>query len=214
MKKVCLLLLLLVGLTGCSKDNGQYNQGIYMLVDTSGTYTKELFQAKRIINFILAKLNPGDTFVVAQVNSASFTQKNIIDKQTFDERPSMTNEQKRQFSKVVDRFIKRVKPSAYTDITGGLLQGIEFLNEVNTGRKVILIFSDLKQDLHPGYVRNIPLKLKGFQVIAVNVTKLRSDNIDPREYMKRLAEWKRKVVTGGGSWSVINDLERLDTIFN
>lgn len=213
MKKICLFLLLLVGLASCSKDNGQYNQGVYMLVDTSGTYTKELFQAKRIINFILAKLNPGDTFVVAQVNSASFTQKDIIDKQTFDERPSMANEQKRQFSKVVSRFVKEVKPSAYTDITGGLLQAIEFLNEVNPGHKTILIFSDLQQDLHPGYVRNIPLKLKGFQVIAVNVIKLRSDNIDPREYMKRLAEWKRKVVTGGGSWRVINDLERLDTIF-
>ncbi|MEJ2452463.1 MAG: VWA domain-containing protein, partial [Gammaproteobacteria bacterium] len=78
---------------------------------------------------------------------------------------------------------------------------------------LILIFSDLKEELRPGYVRNIPLKLKGFQVIAVNVTKLRSDNVDPREYMNRLAKWKSKVVTGGGSWKVINDLERLEPIF-
>lgn len=214
MKKTCLVLfLVLLSVTGCSKDSSQYTQGVYMLVDTSGTYTKELSQAKRIINFILAKLNPGDTFAVAQVNSGSFTQKDIIDKQTFDDRPSMADEQKREFSRVVSKFIKRVRPSSYTDITGGLLQAIEFLNEANTGRKLILIFSDLKQDLHPGYVRNIPLKLKGFQVIAVNVTKLRSDNVDPREYINRLAKWKRKVITGGGSWRVINDLQRLDHIF-
>ena len=184
-----------------------------MLVDTSGTYTNELAQAQRIINFILAKLNPGDTFAVAQVNTGSFTEKDIVHKQTFDDRPSMANEQKRKFQEAVAKFIKGVKPSAYTDITGGLLQAIEYLNEANTGRKVILIFSDLKEELHPGYVRNIPLKLKGFQVIAVNVTKLRSDNVDPREYMKRLDEWQSKVVTGGGSWKVINDLERLDPIF-
>lgn len=214
MKKASILLLVLVAwLTACSKDTGPYNEGVYMLLDTSGTYTKELAQAQRIISFILAKLNPGDAFAVAQVNSASFSEKDIIRKQTFDDRPSMANEQKRKFQKAVNKFVKGVKPSSYTDITGGLLQAIEYLNEANTGRKIILIFSDLKEELRPGYVRNIPLKLKGFQVIAVNVTKLRSDNVDPREYMKRLEEWQSKVVTGGGSWKVINDLERLDPIF-
>jgi len=214
MKKASILLLfLLVWLTACSRNNGPYNEGVYMLLDTSGTYTNELTQAQRIISFILAKLNPGDSFAVAQVNSASFSEKDIIHKQTFDDRPSMANEQKRKFQKAVAKFIKGVKPSAYTDITGGLLQAIEYLNEANTGKKMILIFSDLKEELRPGYVRNIPLKLKGFQVIAVNVTKLRSDNVDPREYMKRLEDWQSKVVTGGGSWKVINDLERLDPIF-
>lgn len=209
-----LLVVMVVCLSACSKDHGPYNQGVYMLVDTSGSYTKELTQAQRIINFILAKLNPGDTFAVAQVNTGSFTERDIVRKQTFDDRPSMANEQKRMFSEAIAKFAKEVKPSAYTDITGGILQAIEFLNEANTGRKIILIFSDLKEELHPGFVRNIPLKLKGFQVIAVNVTKLRTDNIDPREYMKRLDDWQAKVVSGGGSWKVINDLERLDPIFD
>lgn len=214
MKKILLVFILaLFQLSACSKGNVNYNMGVYMLVDTSGTYTSELKQAQKIINFILAKLNPGDTFAVAQVNTGSFSEKNIIEKKTFDDRPSMTNEQKRAFKQSVDKFVRHVKPSSYTDITGGILQGIEFLNEANTGTKMILIFSDLKEDLRPGYVRNIPLKLKGFQVIAVNVTKLRSDNVDPREYMNRLAKWKTKVVTGGGSWKVINDLERLEPIF-
>jgi hypothetical protein len=214
MKKASVfVLLVLVWLTGCSRDSGPYNTGVYMLLDTSGTYTNELTQAQRIISFILAKLNPGDSFAVAQVNSASFSEKDIIQKQNFDDRPSMANEEKRKFQHAVAKFIKGVKPSAYTDITGGLLQAIEYLNEANTGRKIVLIFSDLKEELRPGYVRNIPLQLKGFQVIAVNVTKLRSDNVDPREYMKRLEQWQSKVVTGGGSWKVINDLERLDPIF-
>jgi hypothetical protein len=46
-------------------------------------------------------------------------------------------------------------------------------------------------------------------VVAVNVTKLRSDNIDPREYLDRLAAWRNKVEAGGGEWRVINDLDRL-----
>ena len=215
MKKTSILfLLVVVWLTACSKNNGPYNQGIYMLVDTSGTYTNELVQAQRIINFSLAKLNPGDTFAVARVDTGSFSEKDIIHKQSFDDRPSMANQQKRKFRDSIDTFIKEVKPSSYTDITGGILQAIEYLNEANTGRKIILIFSDMKEELRPGFVRNIPLQLNGFQVIAVNVTKLRTDNVDPREYMKRLEEWQGKVESGGGTWKVINDLERLDPIFD
>ena len=47
---------------------------------------------------------------------------------------------------------------------------------------------------------------------AVNVTKLRTDNVDPREYMNRLETWQGRVESGGGTWRVINDLDRLDRI--
>ena len=189
-------------------------QGVYMLVDTSGTYTQELEQAQRIINFTLSKLNPGDTFAVARVDTGSFSEKDIIFKQHFDDRPSAANQQKRKFRDAIDTFIKNVKPSAYTDITGGILQAIEYLNESETGTKTILIFSDLKEELRKGFVRDIPLQLNGFRVVAVNVTKLRSDNVDPREYLTRLDAWQSKVESGGGTWKVINDLSRLEPIFN
>jgi hypothetical protein len=51
----------------------------------------------------------------------------------------------------------------------------------------------------------------GFVVIALNVTKLGSDNIDPR--VKRLEDWKLRVEASGGRWRVINDLDRLDPAF-
>jgi len=50
----------------------------------------------------------------------------------------------------------------------------------------------------------------GFEVIALNVTKLRSDGIDPREYLARLQHWRGRVETTGGHWRVINDLDGLD----
>ena len=209
-----MLLVAILAVIGCTDNKGPYNQGVYMLIDTSGTYTKELTHAQRIINFTLSKLNPGDTFAVARVDTASFSEKNIIYKQTFDERPSMTNQQKRKFRDKIDKFVKEAKPSAYTDITGGILQAIEYLNEANTGKKTIMIFSDLKEELRKGYVRDIPLQLNGVNVIALNVTKLRSDNVDPREYLDRLDEWRKKVEAGGGKWRVINDLERLDGLFD
>ncbi|HID35923.1 MAG TPA: VWA domain-containing protein [Ghiorsea sp.] len=200
-------------LLGC--DNGKElptTKGVYMLLDTSGTYTQELVKAQHLINFTLAKLSPGDTFAVARVDTASFSEKDIIAKVTFDDRPSIANRQKRQFREKIDAFVKEVKPSGYTDITGGLLQAIEYLNEAGVGKKTALIFSDLKEELKEGYIRDIPLQLGGFSVVALNVTKLRSDNIDPREYMDRLQMWEEKVTSGEGTWRVVNDMERLESI--
>lgn len=187
-------------------------RGVYMLMDTSGTYTKELKQAQRVINYILSELGPGDSFAVARVDTGSFSEKDIVSKVTFQDRPSMSNQQKRVFRETIDKFVKTVKGSSYTDITGGILQGIEFLNEAGTGHNTILIFSDLKEELRKGYKRDIPLSVTGYSVVALNVTKLRSDNIDPREYLDRLEAWRLKVESGGGEWRVINDMARLEKI--
>ncbi|MCG6887873.1 MAG: VWA domain-containing protein [Proteobacteria bacterium] len=205
-----LLVTVVLLLVGCS-DNTSSSRGVYMLMDTSGTYTNELKQAQRVINYILSTLQPGDSFAVARVDTGSFSEKDIVAKVTFDDRPSKANQQKRVFREKIDSFIKTVKPSPYTDITGGMLQALEWLNESNAGQKTILIFSDLKEELKKGYVRDIPLQLNGFSVVALNVTKLRSDNIDPREYLDRLSAWQNRVEAGGGNWQVVNDLERLDT---
>lgn len=185
-----------------------------MLLDTSGTYTQELKQAQRIINYVLSELEPGDTFAVARIDTGSFSEKDIVYKQTFDSRPSQANAERRMFRDKIDKFVKTVKPSPYTDITGGILQAVEYINEIGPGYKTILIFSDMKEELRKGYVRDIPLQLDGFKVIALNVTKLRSDNVDPREYLDRLAKWQERVESGGGQWKVVNDMERLESIMD
>lgn len=199
-------------LAACS-NTGPTNSGVYLLLDTSGTYTKELSNAQKLVSVLLVKMNPSDSFAVARIDTGSFSEKDIITKVTFSDRPSEANRQKRHFRDSMVKFIKEVKPSRFTDITGGLLQAVEYLNEKGTGRKTILIYSDLKEELPQGYVRDIPLQLEGVDIVALNVTKLRSDNIDPREYMDRLEKWQRRVEEGGGSWRVINDMDRLESIF-
>ncbi|MFO7596081.1 MAG: VWA domain-containing protein, partial [Desulfocurvibacter africanus] len=64
-----------------------------------------------------------------------------------------------------------------------------------------------------GYKRDFPMNLAGISVVALNVTKLRNDQIDPRKYQQRLEEWRARVEQGGGSFLVVNDLERLERIF-
>ncbi len=196
---------------GCAEE-GPQNRGVYLLMDTSGTYTNELDNAQQLINVILVRLDPGDSFAVGRIDTGSFSEKDIVAKVTFDDRPSQANQQKRHFRDSVDNFVKSVKSSKFTDISGGVLQAIEYLNEKGTDQKHILIFSDLKEELPNGYIRDIPLQLEGYDIVALNVTKLRSDNVDPREYLDRLEDWQRRVEEGGGTWRVINDMDRLERI--
>ena len=205
----------LVLLAGCDTSSQVVNRstGVYMLLDTSGTYAQELEKAQQIINFTLSRLNPGDSFAVARIDTGSFSEKDIVAKVTFDDRPSTTNGQKRQFRDEITAFVETVRPAQYTDISGGLLQAIEFLSEKDPGHKTILIFSDLKEDLDEGYVRDFSIPFDDTEVIALNVTKLRSDNNDPREYMDRLQAWRTRVEQSGGLWRVINDLDRIESIF-
>ena len=196
---------------GCS-DSGPRNTGVYLLLDTSGTYRQELDKAEQIINYTLTQLDALDSFAVARIDTGSFSEQDIVAKVTFDDRPSAANEQKRAFSESIGEFVDTAATSPYTDITGGLLQAVEFLNEKAPGRKTIFIFSDLKEDLEDGYIRDIAVELEGFEVVALNVTKLRSDNLDPREYQERLAMWQQRVESEGGTWRVVNDLDRLESL--
>ena len=207
-----LMLVVLLGGSGCNDYKG-HSHAVYLLLDTSGTYTKELNKAQRIIKYLLGNLNPGDSFAVARIDSDSFSEKDIIAKATFDTRPSMANSQKRQFANTIEDFTKKtVKGSRYTDISGGLLQAVEYINETGAGKKTIFIFSDLKEDLPKGYVRDFKFSMDGFTVSALNVTKLRSDNVNPEEYLKRLKFWGERVEEGGGTWRVINDLDRGESL--
>jgi hypothetical protein len=205
-----LVTIALCALLASCGQQGPQNSGVYMLLDTSGTYREELDKAEQIIRYTLSRLGETDTFAVARIDTGSFSEKDIIAKASFDDRPSAVNRQKRAFAVQVADFVDSASSSPYTDISGGILQAVEYLNEKGTGHKTILIFSDLKEDLEEGYVREFELELGGFRVIALNVTKLRSDNIDPREYLGRLESWQGRVEKAGGEWSVINDLDGLD----
>ncbi|HUF74071.1 MAG TPA: VWA domain-containing protein [Gammaproteobacteria bacterium] len=208
-----LIALTLLMLAGCDAS-GPRNTGVYMLVDTSGTYRQELDRAEQIINYTLSRLDAHDSFAIARIDTGSFSEKDIVATVTFDDRPSAANQQKREFSQTAHEFLTGVGASPYTDITGGLLQAVEFLNEKGPQQKRVFIFSDLKEDLEAGYIRDIPVPLQDVEVFALNVTKLRSDNIDPREYLDRLEAWRARVESEGGTWRVINDLDNLEQLLD
>lgn len=200
--------------SGCGEQGGN-QRAVYMLLDTSGTYSQEVDKAQYVVNWLIGTLNPGDTLAVARVKSRSFSEKDIIAKATFVKDPLQVNQQKKALRDKLSALREQTKGgSAYTDITGGMIQGAEFVNETGAGKKTILIFSDMQEELDKVTIRNFPISLKDIRVVAVNVTKLNTDNIDPRRYLGRLEAWQKRVqAAGAAEWKVINDLERLDAIF-
>ena len=214
MKKILFALSTLLALAGCA-DPKEHSHAVYMLIDTSGTYSQESAKAQLIVNYLLGTLQPGDSLAVARVKSRSFSEKDIIAKATFDSRPSQANAQKRAFREAIDNSLRQVMPSRYTDITGAMIQGAEYLNEAGAGRKTIIVFSDMQEELDKVTVRDFPISLQNIRIVAVNVVKLSTDNVDPRRYLGRLDDWKKRVEGAGATeWRVINDLERLDSILS
>ena len=187
------------------------------VIDTSGTYAREMNKAQTVVNYLLGTINPGDALAVGKVKSRSFSEKDIIARVSLGKDPLAANAQKRAFSEQFADFAKaerQAKGSRYTDITGGIIQAAEFLNETQAGRKTIIIFSDMQEELDYKTVRDIPIKLDGIRVVALNVTKLDTDNIDPRRYLDRLEWWEKRTRTAGASdWKVVNDMQHLDRIF-
>jgi len=214
MKRILGALIAALLATGCS-EQGSHARAVYMLIDTSGTYAQELEKAQRVLHWLIGTLNPGDTLAVARVKSRSFSEKDIIAKATFVKDPLQVNQQKRALKEQLATLQERTKGgSAYTDITGGMLQAAEFLQETGAGRKTIVIFSDMQEELDKRTKRNIPIDLTGIRVVALNVTKLKTDNIDPRRYTERLAWWEKRVKGGGAkSWYIVNDMDHLERIF-
>lgn len=214
-RRAFLLSVPLLGLAqvlGCT-DPRSHSHAVYLLVDTSGTYAREVDKAQLIVNYLLGSLQPGDSLAVARVRSRSFSEKDIVAKATFDQRPSQANAQKRLFKDRVAAFTATARGSVNTDITGGLIQGALFLNETGAGKKTILIFSDMQEELDRSTIRDFPIDLKDIRVVAVNVVKLNTDNIDPRRYLGRLDAWQKRVEAAGArEWRVINDLEHLDAL--
>lgn len=212
LSRLLMVTAVVMGLGACGGIGHTPTRGVYLLVDTSGSYVHEFDKAQTIIGYLLANLKPGDSLAVARIGTASFNEKDIVAKATFSGRPSEANRQKRHFVEQTRKFFKTARATAYTDITGGMLQAVSWLNEENPDHKIILIFSDMKQEIPKNYVRNIDFHMAGFKVVALNVTKLRSDNVDPRKYMNRLSRWSKRVKKGGGRWQVINNMAHLKDI--
>jgi len=194
----------------CSKPSEK--KAVYVLVDTSGVYSKQFDKVQSVMRYLLGALQAGESLAFARIDDENFNETDIIARINFDLRPSIANAQKRAFLESVDQFGKNIIPGKYTDITGGILQAIEYLNETQAKQRYILILSDLKEETKKDRVRNFPISFNGIHVVVINVAEFEKNNADSKEYQARVEEWIKRVEQGGGDWKLIDDMNQLDEI--
>ena len=137
-------------LASCA-DGRNYNQAICVLIDVSGTYADEKAEVASILKRdVLPAMLPGDTLLVIRIDSESYEKDNIEALVTLDPRPSHANAQKLALARRLDAFAANAVTSDHTDILGAMLLGSEYLGEIEAESRVMLVFSDLEQDLPAG----------------------------------------------------------------
>lgn len=194
-------------------DGGRrYDQAICALIDVSGTYADEKREAVRHLKReILPNLVPGDTLIVIRIDSESYQKENVEALLTLDARPSHANSQKLALARRLDAFAVGEHTSEYTDIPGAMMLGAEYLREVGAGSRVMLVFSDMQEDLPKGSRREMgEREFEGIQVVAMNIKRLDRDAADPEAFRRRIAGWEQRVIGRGAlGWRTIMDPNKL-----
>lgn len=196
---------------GCA-DSRRYDQSIGLLIDTSGTYADQHEHIVRVIKVeILPKMEPGDSLLLVRIDSESYDRGNVAALVTFDRRPSHANAQKLAFARKLDEFAARSPAARYSDIPGAMMLAGEYLAEIGSGSRVMLLFSDMSEELPPGVKRQLgDREFDQIRVAAVNVKRLHGDTSNPTTYRARLADWQRRVTQAGAlEWRTFLDARKL-----
>ncbi len=212
-RRVAALALLLASLplAGCS-DERRYDQAIGVLIDVSGTYADERRETVRVVKReILPNMLPGDTLLVTRIDSESYDREDVLALLTLDRRPSHANAQKLEMARLLDAFAADPTRSAHTDIPGAIMLASEYLEETGAGSRVMLIFSDMQEDLPGAASRQLEAdELAGTRVVAMNVKRLGRDQADPALFRGRLEGWGERLAAAGATeWRTLLDPTKL-----
>ncbi len=178
----------------------------------SGTYADQRKEVVRIVKSeVLPNLEPGDTLLVLRIDGESYDKDNLEVLVTLDARPSRANVEKLGIAQRLDEMAVRQVAARHTDIPGAMMLGGEYLRELESGSRVMLIFSDMEEDLAPGTERKLrPDEFAATHMVAMNVKHLRSDNVDPDSLRSRLASWEKRVLASGAlDWRTLMDPTKL-----
>ncbi len=193
------LIVAIGGIALACTDGSEDARAIAVLIDVSGTYADQAPAVIKTVKAgILPSMMPGDTLTVVRIDDASYGKDNIETKLTLAPRRSEANAQKLQTARALDGFAKRVKPARHTDVTGAVMIAADYLRDAEPDRKMMVIFSDLREDLPAGTRRVLgDDELAGIRVLALNVKRLEADNRDPQGYRARMTAWRERLIGAG-----------------
>lgn len=192
-------------------------RAVYVLLDRSGTYGQDFEKVTSTLKQLLANMEPGDALTLARADNENASAQDIVMTVTFSSRPSQANSEKRAVLKAVEQLAVETRVGSYTDITGGLLQAMSWLNATGAGKKLIIVLSDFPDEPREGYMREFPVNFNGARVMVWN-----AGQAEPvaavaltasQSFAERAALWQQRVESGGGSWQLVNDVAEINSWF-
>lgn len=214
--RVILLLTAFTLLNSCT-DSKAYEAAMCVLADVSGTYAEEKRNIASIAKSnVLTAMQAGDSLYFIRIDSNSYNEGDLIASIVLDYIPSKANAQRLTMAEALDKFATDKTRSRYTDISGAMMNCTDFLRNTDSGNKVMIIFSDMKEELKPGTTRSFSAnQLEGIHIIAMNVIKLTADSANPEVYRKKLKVWEDRVLDAGAlSFNIFSDREKIPEFIN
>ena len=196
---------------GCS-DSISFSRGVYVLMDPSDTSPTKPGAAQQMIYTLLGILKSNDSLSVARFDSDRFSDKDVAAKVTFGQRPSVTNHQKRAFAKNIGGLMVADETRKNKDLSGGFWHAAEALRDAQNGRKIILIYSNLKDKLVDRPGNEGTYTLSGIEVVALTPTLHNQPGGSTQAKIKRADLWRQQIEIKGGRWRVAHNLDHLRRI--
>lgn len=194
------------------------NRAVYVLLDRSGTYAQEFDSVTSTTKLLLSKMEPGDSLALARMDNENVSEQDIVASVTFSSRPSQTNSEKRAVLKAVEQLAGEIRVGSYTDITGGMLQAMSWLNTTGAGKKLIIVFSDFPDEPREGYMREFPINFNGTRVVVWNITPAEPAAgvalTESQSFTERAESWRHRVEAGGGNWQLVSDAGEINSWFH
>lgn len=211
------VLLMCLSVQSCN-DSAPEHRAVYVLIDRSGSYAQNYDKVIATIKLTLATMEQGDAFAMARIDNENTSERDIVAALTFSSRPSQTNAQKRAVLERVEQLANESHVGSFTDVTGGLLQAMTWLNATGAGIKVIIIFSDFPDEPREGYMKEFPVNFNNARVLVWNVAQVDPDAstalTESRPFSVRAADWQERIGTGGGSWHLITDVNEIKPLLH
>jgi len=196
-----------VGVISC--EVGNPTREVYVLLDISGSYFPRLLQNTRDFKSLVTPLEAGDNFVMAYIQSCSFTDTARILELQMATRQAERHDQILQIDDFVENKLRLLTSTTHTDITGAIILATDYLRPSRSKRKSIIILSDMLEALPATCTRPLLFDeslLDGFTIVIANVGKSQEDNENIDKYYARLNSWTTKLQAAGAEVLIVNTM--------
>ena len=162
---------------------------VYVLFDVSKTYAPNKKATLERATEISKSLRGGDRFMFATIGDCSFGRQNVFIDAEIPTREDFAARAKLALFEEIDRLKRRLRSQNSTDITGALWEFHRQSDGVAYAPRVLVIFSDLEEDVAGSQCRagrEEPPPLDGTIVLLASVGELEGDRLDPTRYFARV----------------------------